>query len=63
MIVPNRDIRNIHFLSLASTSSSAQISNLPPSVVIDVDRYNVIILMMLGEDLLSLTKSLLEASL
>ena len=41
IVAPNRDIRNIHFLSSAFTSFSAQMANLPSNLVMDINNCNV----------------------
>ena len=40
MIVPNRDLGNKYFLTLAFISFSTQIANLSPDVVIDINNVN-----------------------
>jgi len=39
VVVSNRDIRNINFLSLVFTTSSAQMAHLPSNVAMDVNKH------------------------
>ena len=41
VVVSNRDIRNINFLSSVFTTSSAQMAHLPSNVAIDVNKHSI----------------------